>query len=973
MLKRTFYSLALCLIVLCPNGDAQDCAPPSIVANAKAQTLFSPEQEMIFGELVIQKMAGDLHLIRDDALVAYITEIGNRLTKHLPQTGLTFHYHLIDLPDANAFNTPGGHVFITRKLVAFTVNEDELAGVIAHELGHAVVRHVAVDISEALRKVLNVTALGDRKDVAEKYNMLIERARTRNVSKGRAHSDDQQLEADHIGLFAMVAAGYDPTAFFAFFDRLTESGGKTGNWFTELFGSSTPEEKRLREMASATEKLPAACRDGRAARTTERFLKWQADVVSFRPTARHEELPGLVWKKELTPKLRSDVSHFAFSPDGRFILAQDDFAITIIERDPLRVRFQIPIEHADEAAFTADGKFVVFTTENMRYEKWSVEEQKPTEMRELVVRRQCWEHKLSPDGNYMACVDKSANVNVVAIGTGKKVWEKKEFYRLTYTEYLAWLWASGDERKTSFFRIEFSPDSRVVMFSRSERFRYRLKVNEMAVAESEDTALALDLASFKPVAVGGDIKKLAARPYIFLDSEKVVGMPSLKSEEAGIFSFPGGKRLQKFALMSAEVKRTANPDYIIIKPLANAKMGIYDIKKGAVASGFDREDAALWNNLMVYESINGKVLLREVSYNEKEKKFDSKDAGTVELPVSSLKTLSAAEVSNNFDWLLLSSKSRGGLWDLGKGERKLYVRGFKSGLVTNDGGSLADFPKLDDVQHSLILLNPYTKSVAIFRELPENGAQQFGRFILLRYSLKDAPEGKKGNGQVSAPAGHESGPVDLSHGVGFDLKDIVQDKTIWSRDFAKGAPGYSFDSYSGRLILYWRLGSDVGAARLKESPELQAKANALGNKADDYLVEVIDALAQKTVGAILLETGNGSFDVGSAWSEADWLVLRDNRGRMLAYSIKDGELRQRFFGDKAALNPTRSQIAVESFPGEVTIYDLSTGDRQTSFVINGSAAFLRFNVEGNRLLILSDNQSVYAFDLNKPASATETK
>jgi hypothetical protein len=107
--------------------------------------------------------------------------------------------------------------------------------------------------------------------------------------------------------------------------------------------------------------------------------------------------------EKLVAYINSDFSHFAFSQDGKLLLAQDDFAITVIERDPLRALFQIPVEKAREAAFTQDGKFIVFTIRTLRYEKWSVAERKPVEVRELVLRRNCLEHKLSPDGNYLAC------------------------------------------------------------------------------------------------------------------------------------------------------------------------------------------------------------------------------------------------------------------------------------------------------------------------------------------------------------------------------------------------------------------------------------------------------------------------------------------------------------------------------------------------------------------------------------------
>lgn len=726
--------------------------------------------------------------------------------------------------------------------------------------------------------------------------------------------------------------------------------------------------------------MPAACRDRRA-EATEAFLKWQADVVSYREFGRKEELPGLVWKKELQPKLRSDVTHFAFSQDGRLLLAQDDFSVTVIEREHARVLFQIPVEDANDATFTPDGQSILFTTENLRFEKWSVAEQKPVEVRELVLRTDCWEHNLSPDGNYLACVDRQANLNVVDVKTGKKVWEKKQFYELGFFELLSWL-AAGERRDANggnFFRINFSPDSHHVVFSRSDRFRIRFTINGLSAAESENTALALDLSTLKTVDIGGDLKKISAHAYVFLDPGTVIGMPSNNVNEAGVFSFPSGKRLRKFQFGARVVERTANPDYVIIKPTSTVKMGVFDLKRGTVG-GFDKEDGTFFGDLFAYESVNGNILLRQVSYNESEKKLDLKDVSNVEIPVGPIKSLGAADVSDDFGWLLLSSKTRGGLWNLSTGERKVYVRGFTSAIAANDGAGVAEFDKFADTPHSLVLMNGKTDAVMPIQELPEYGARQHGRFVLLRSPLaasankdekkKNAPVDLSGPGPiVIGGSGGESEGPNLRHDARFELKDIVTGKVIWTREFQKDVPAYSFDEFSGRLVFFWRLDGDAGKARLKETPELKAKADALGNKADDYLVEIVDAFAQKTVGMIMLETGMGSFEVGRGISEGDWLVLRDTAGRVLVYSIATGELRHRFFGDTAAINPSRNQIIVENFPGEVELYDLDTGERRATFRINGSAAFVRFNFAGNRLFVLSDAQTAYNFDLDKLSPA----
>jgi hypothetical protein len=973
MNRTTLAALSLCAALLCgaaAPAAAQTCAPPPIVANKNSNNIFTPEQEMIFGDLSVQNMAGEVRFVRDERLTDYLTRIGERIIKHLPQTGLKFRFYLMDIPEVNAYNLPGGNVVVSRKLVAFVNNEDELAGVIGHELGHAVVRHGANDMSEALKKILNVTSLGDRKDVTEKYNLLIERARTRRYSRPHGHEDGQQLEADQIGVYALVAAGYDPGALSSFFERLTESKAK-GGWFTELFGKTTPEQKRLYEMAKAAEKMPAACRERPASGPNADFLKWQAEVVSYRETNRREELPGLVWKKELAPKLRSDVSRFAFSRDGKHLLAQDDYSVTVIAREPEpRVLFQIPVEDAHRAMFTPDGQFVVFTTETLRYEKWSVASAAPVEVREIVTKRDCWEHALSPDGNYLACVDTSANANVLDVKTGKKVWEKKEFYVLDWLEYIAWIDSAarrganaddGGDDDVNFFRVGFSPDGRYVMFSRSQRFRFRYKWDALTVAETEDTAAAVDLTTFKQVDVGGDLKKLASRPYVFLDAGQVLGMVSRKPGDSGVFAFPSGKRLKKFEFAGKAIERTENPDLVIVKPISNSKLGIYDLKRGAIVGGLDKDDATFHGALIAYESINGNILLRETSYDEQNKKLELKDVGAVEIPVSPIRGLAASDVSDDFGWLLLSSKTRGGLWSLKTGERKVYVRGFKGAVTANDGGAVGDFPRLGEVPHSLVLMSGANGEAAAIRELPEKGARQYGRFVLVRASLK--PQKEKAAAAAAALTGEEDSA--LRREVRFELKDIVRDKVIWTRDFTKEAPEFSFDSYSGRLIFYWRLGSDVGKSKLKESAELKAKADALGNKADDYLVEVVDAFSQQTVGTMLLETGNGSFDVGRGLSEGDRLVLHDSEGRVLIYSLKTGDLRHRFFGDTAAVNPKRNQVVVENFPGEVALYDLDTGDLKASLRIAGAAAFVRFNLAGDRLFVLSDAQTAYAFDLNK--------
>ena len=977
MQRKTTSSLFLliCIGLGCVAASAQDCKPPAITANSQNYNIFSPEQEMILGELNYQRIAGETRYLQDEKLLAYVREIGERLVRHLPPTGLKFQFFIVDISDANAFNTPGGYVFLSRKLIAFTKTEDELAGVMAHELGHAAVRHAASDMSELFKKILNVTQLGDRKDITDKFNLLIERERTRKVSRGSGHESAQQLEADRIGLFAMVAAGYDPNAFSEFFARLTEAKAKSGNWFTSIFGNSNPTDKRLRDMIKATEQLPAPCRESRRANASEQYLNWQADVVSFRQSQIAEELPGLLWKRELTPQLKSDIWHFAMASDGKYFLAQDDFAITLVQRDPLKVAFQIPTTDARPAAFTPDGQFVVFGTDSLRFEKWSVAEAKPVEVRELVVRRDCWEHQFSPDGKYLACVDYGLGLNVLETQTGKRVFQKKEFATLNVFELLFWIagMARDDDdaaHENAFFNLQFSPDSRYLLAARSNKFRVRIVIDSVAIDQTE--ALALDLSTAKPISASGDLKKATRGAFIFLSPDKILATMPAKMEEAGIFTFPQGKRIAQFSLSTNDMTLTANPDYVLIKGFGGV-VSFFDLTRGELVGGFNKANIALWKDVLISELASGHVSISKATFDSKAKTLRVSQIGTVDIPVASMNRVYAASVSNDLQWLAVSSKSRGAIWNLNSGERKVHVRGFRGAIVAQNGTAIGDFPKRHPANHSLVYMDAAKNEVNLLREIPEKGARQYGRFVLFRTSLKAIKanekareKGKEKDQKDESPSfvGDNSRET-LSREVRFELRDVVNEKVVWTKDFTKEAPGYFFDDYSGRVILYWSLGSEAGKSRLKEDPTLVERSREMGNKDDDYVVEIYDAFANKSIGTLLLETGKGSFDIESGFSEGNWLVLRDDNNRVLIYSIKDGDVRHRFFGAKAAMNPQGTQIVVENYPGELTIYNLETGDAHGRLRFKSGAAFTRFSLDGKKLLVLTAGQVAYAFDTDR--------
>ncbi len=158
--------------------------------------------------------SGGLH--DDPALAAYIGEIGARLAAVSEMPALDFRFTVLNSPVVNAFALPGGYVYVSRGLVALAGSEAELAGVLAHEIGHVTARHAAQRYS---RHVL--TSFGvDLLDVVS-IGKLAGKAQSEADAYLQAYTREQELEADRLGLRYMRRAGYDIKAVAGFLDKLT--------------------------------------------------------------------------------------------------------------------------------------------------------------------------------------------------------------------------------------------------------------------------------------------------------------------------------------------------------------------------------------------------------------------------------------------------------------------------------------------------------------------------------------------------------------------------------------------------------------------------------------------------------------------------------------------------------------------------------------------------------------------------------
>lgn len=153
----------------------------------------------------------------DPRLNGYITDVGLRLAVHTEHPELPFKFTILNSSIINAFALPGGQIFISRGLLALGSNEAEVAGVLAHELGHVMARHTAERMNQATLAQIGMTVLG-----AVGGGMVGNLAGFGAQAYLQGFSRDQETEADVLGVRYMTKAGYDPDAMVSFLSSLRE-------------------------------------------------------------------------------------------------------------------------------------------------------------------------------------------------------------------------------------------------------------------------------------------------------------------------------------------------------------------------------------------------------------------------------------------------------------------------------------------------------------------------------------------------------------------------------------------------------------------------------------------------------------------------------------------------------------------------------------------------------------------------------
>jgi predicted Zn-dependent protease len=211
------------LAVIAPLLLGTGCSTNPATGEQSFTAFMSEEDELRVGAeehpKILKSMGGEYAY---PTIQTYVDWVGEKLSKVSDLPDLKFKFTVLNDPEINAFALPGGYVYITRGLIALAENEAEMAGVLAHEIGHITARHTAQRYSAAMATnlgLIGASILGSIFGVPGDLNRVAGQVGQLYL---QAYSRDQELEADMLAVRYMSRAGYDPRTLETFFRKMRQ-------------------------------------------------------------------------------------------------------------------------------------------------------------------------------------------------------------------------------------------------------------------------------------------------------------------------------------------------------------------------------------------------------------------------------------------------------------------------------------------------------------------------------------------------------------------------------------------------------------------------------------------------------------------------------------------------------------------------------------------------------------------------------
>jgi hypothetical protein len=913
-------------------AQSSGCSLPQPSLTTSRKNFFNEQQEQWLGDAMAAQQESGFNLLPASES-EQLTAIGQKLLAQLPPTPIHYKFQVYDSEEFNAFSIAGGYIYVSRKLIIDAHSEDELAGVLAHEIGHIYTHQIATTVTRQMEKMMHVTSVSDQGDIADKYQRLMNATWKERSDLAPDEAEKDELHADAVGLYALARAGYAPMAMPNDLERVG-SLGKNGNILSDILGGSSEAGIRVRAARKAASQTTDNCR-AMVEHSSPEFQKFQQALIARPANTLLPPTAGLN-SIALSEPVRPGLNRIRFSQDGKYLLAQNETYIHILSVSPLKHLFQVYAPGASAAQFSPDSKHLVFHYQSLRVENWDVETGKMSSARELIEYQGCWQSELSPDGRLLACIlrnreDLQLSLEIFDVLSGKIVWSKAD----------AFVPDTRAEEYRAMTRTGWDPDVLAMAFSPDARY--------MIVA-GQASNLALDLQDLKVVKMKMALSGLVQGRLLFITPTQVMydcdaGQDQIfrkAQSNVCLAEFPTGVTQGKFVEGWESMLPMTQGNYVLAGTLFDSIPHLVDLRTGKPASPIRFAAADVYGKLMASESSKGGLTVGEIG---------SAKVDVVDLPAMPLPYVRVARFSPDGRYLALSNENHGAIWDLAKNHQIALTRGFRGAWFDGDGQLFLQMPAGQIKLGQNICLNLKTGVVS------ETG--KYERDVLQEMDVRMDRDWQD---------------VQKLDGKELHVYDGKTGNLLWSKKYSKDAPVIT-EQEPGILTFFWGMEGETAWDEVGHSSVLTRTADENHEEHQGSLTELVDSHTGSVLRQVMSPEGslNGwgtdphSYSSGRdkrfAEVYGNVVAVHGNQHNTVVYDLTSGAKLMSFWGRVIAGDSHLGWLAVKNHDQEVIVYDVHTGKKLTHATVDHVVTTAQFVAEKKQLLVLTNNQQVYTLEI----------
>src|SRR6516225_8925242 len=219
------------------------------------RSIISEDKEVAIGREYASVVERSAKMVKDPLVTEYVNRVAQNVARN-SDLKVPLTVKVIDSPEINAFALPGGFLYVNSGLLLAADEEDQVAGVMAHEIAHVAARHWASQITKAtLLQYATIPLIF----VPMSYPVYIGVSQALNFGVPIAFLKfrrNDEAEADYLGLQYMYKAGYDPNAYAAFFGKVLEEERRQPGSVDKIFADHPPTPERIIQAEEEIKKLP---------------------------------------------------------------------------------------------------------------------------------------------------------------------------------------------------------------------------------------------------------------------------------------------------------------------------------------------------------------------------------------------------------------------------------------------------------------------------------------------------------------------------------------------------------------------------------------------------------------------------------------------------------------------------------------------------------------------------------------------